>query len=161
MMECLENDFMTTENRVFNAALENLSFDEAWKAVEHMLELQRGKGKSGDMLEDDRKAVPQWQVCLRSLVSLACDSGHLDWLCDQNETAGVDGENAKSFLADQVVKELDRLSRSSGIASPGQVNYFECLFTFLFRRGNFSDAAKSLLALAFREENINPTLRTR
>lgn len=153
MIECLENDFMTTKNRVFNAALENFSFDEAWKAVEHMLALQTSQeDSSGAHQQDDRKAVPQWQICLRSLVSLACDSGHLDWLCDQT---------ADAFLADQVVKELDRLSRSSGIASSGQVNYFECLFTFLFRKGNYSDAAKSLFALAFREENINAVLRSR
>ena len=179
LQACLGSADLATKNRIFNAALEGLNFDEAWRAVLEMLELEdpaevRAQG-----------GVAQWQMCLRSLVSLACDTGHLGWLCalpdELRRPPGLQGAAGQVWLADEVVRELERLAKSSGIdgtlvaSGPGPgaggnvhvgapkttISYYECLFAFLLSRGCHVEAARAMLSFSAREDNLSPSLRAR
>jgi len=159
LLDRVQAVFVTAWNRVFNSSLESLNFDAAWKAVVDMLSLELGATRQQQESVVENSAS-QWLVCLHSLVSQACDTGHLDWLCsvpDDVQQGGV-------CLADEVIKELDRLAKSSGInsnESSHRVDYYDCLFAFLLTRESQVQAAHSLLALSIRFDNNSPSRKAR
>ena len=158
LLDRVQAVFVTALNRVFNASLESLNFDAAWKAVVDMLSLELGATGQQDSTAEN--SVSQWLVCLRSLVSQACDTGHLDWLCSVSD----DVQQVGVCLADEVIKELDRLAKSSGINSSEsghRVDYYDCLFAFLLTRESQVQAAHSLLALSIRSDNNSPSRKAR
>jgi len=164
MYSCLESADLATWNRIFNASLEALNFSEAWIAVVNMLKLEDYD------LVGRTSSVHQWLVCLRSLVSLACDSGHLWWLCELPDELVTLPRGKVIWLADEVVKELERLAKTSGVDGllhagggdfPQTVNYYEALYAFLLSRKCYVDAAHAILGFCVRHDNHSSVHKAR
>ncbi len=100
-------DYVNSWGRIFNAALESNSLDEALSAVVRMVELDDEVApldRIGMIENVSDKLVQPWQVCLRSLVTLACESGELQWLCNVPEI-----KIGLISLTDCIITELSRL----------------------------------------------------
>lgn len=145
-------DYINAWGRIFNAALESNSLDEALSAVVRMVELDdddnshQGTATTTTEQFNDKQLVQPWQACLRSLVTLACESGELEWLCNVPEV-----KVGLVSLTECIIAELSRLSKSrstvKALSTSGkttEINYGECLFCFLLNRGIYRDAAGAL-----------------
>ena len=170
--ETLNTDLATAWGRIFNSALESHSFDQAVSAIVQMIELDETHHlEHTAVLEaaQDKNVIQPWKACLRSLVTLACESGNLEWLCNM-----PDIKVGLVLLTDYVCAELSRLAKTRGFSNntynttnnnnstlsyTGVINYTECLFCFHMTRSNFREAAGAMFAHANRLDSSGPGAR--
>ena len=168
----LTADLMTAWGRIFNSALESHSLDQALSAVVRMVELEETLPLEYTAVAEmaPEKSVTQpWQACLRSLVTLACESGNLEWLCNMPEI-----KIGLVLMTECVCAELSRLAKTRGYSnalyptattstsssSPvGMINYAECLLCFHVTRASFREASRAMFTLANRGRVTNPGSR--
>lgn len=168
MQTVMNETLLVSLGKVFNVALEDTAIEDAWTVLCQMLELEEGFKMAKHGLPDISQSslatlttLPQWRICLRSFVAHTCDTGHAARLCSLPDLPLLATGGSNIWLADEVVKELERLAKSSGLRASQPVSYYECLYTFLLSRGDFLEAAHCMLGYAFRDDNGSPASRAR
>ena len=140
------DDYRTAWTRVLNFALEGRRLDEALTAVCQLLELEWEPDASTDIVSGTTGSIRPWELSLRSVVALACESGNLHWLCTIPETV-VRGIS----IVDRIAATLQRLSESRSLLpllnGESTVNYHECLFAFYLHRKSYRQAASALYGM--------------
>lgn len=148
------DDYRTAWARVLNFALEGGRLDEALTAVCSILELDWDPAVSGEDDDVEKSTTgagltKPWEVSLRSVVALACESGCLNWLCALPETI-IHGIS----VTDSVAAALTRLAESRSIQplldGEDGVCYYECLYAFYCSRKSYRQAAGALRGMASR-----------
>jgi len=148
------DDYRTAWSRVLNFALDGGRLDEALTAVCSILELDWDPAVFTDADKADKSnsgagLTKPWEVSLRSVVALACESGRLNWLCALPETI-IHGIS----ITDSVAAALTRLAESRSLQPlrDGEVCvcYYECLFAFYCSRKSYRQGAGALRGMATR-----------
>ena len=129
-------------SRVFEHAIEQLSFDEAFAAVVRLVKLSHNHEPSlsarvKDIL--DSFGASDWHAALESLVMHACTTGRLGWLCSLDDI-WVSGVHISGLIADELAKLASSgYSCMDGINSP---SYYECACIYALSRQNLQEAAR-------------------
>lgn len=139
--ETLVVDLHGAWSRVFEYALwHGDRFGEALEALLRVAELEEQR------LALTPGAVPAtgvtWRDCLRTLVTQACETGHLGWLCSVPDRQLLGYARRGLSVSDAVAATLEVLATTLETSSANDVNYFECLHVYLLSRRNYYDAAR-------------------
>ena len=129
-------------SRVFEHAIEQLSFDEALAAVVRLVELtSRQEPLLARRVKEilDSFGASDWHTTLGSLVMHACTTGRLGWLCSLDDI-WVCGVHISGLIAAELAKLAScGYSSMDGISSP---SYYECSCVFALSRQNLQEAAR-------------------
>jgi hypothetical protein len=138
-------------SRVFEyALLHGDRFSVALDALLHIAELEEQRLVDTSSLA---AAGITWRDALRALVSQACTSGALGWLCSIPEQQLQGFAKQGVSLAEAISSTLDVLAATLDVpASAAAVNYYECLFVYQLSRRDFQDGARAMHALSARSE---------
>lgn len=89
-----------------------------------------------------------WRDCLRTLVSQACETGQLGWLCSVPDRQMLGYGRRGLSLSEAVAATLEVLATTLAVPSQQlgvgslEVNFFECLHVYQLSRRNYHDAAR-------------------
>ena len=129
-------------SRIFEHAVEQLSFDEALAAVVRLVEL--GSRQEPLMALRVKEILngfgaSDWHAALGSLVMHACTTGRLGWLCSLDDI-WVSGVHISGLIAAELAKLAScGYSSMDGISCP---TYYECSCVFALSRQNLQEAAR-------------------
>ena len=129
-------------SRVFEHAVEQLSFDEALAAVVRLVALDNSH-EPGLAIQVkkilDSFGASDWRTALSSLVMHVCVTGRLGWLCSLDDI-WVRGTHISGLIAEELAKLASSgYSSMDGINSP---SYYECSCVYALSRQNLQEAAR-------------------
>ena len=119
-------------------------------AFEFALKLRRFDEALGALVQlhcEGSGASPAWHRSFSMLVSEACNNGGIAWLVHSASSAKFPaGFDASKHIVDA----LQFLAKSTDIARPLGVNYYDCLHAYLLSKSRLHDCARMLWTYAER-----------
>jgi hypothetical protein len=169
----LDIEWAAVWSSVFKFALHSVLLDEALSAVLELIKLSRLSEGSSSLLSMDSEhhdADDRWKSCLRALITKACSTGHLGWLCSLPETVGGEaGDSAVIDLTSEIATQMEFLASSSDFAdianlsshaleedTPDAMSMYEYLGTFFMSKRDYSQCARVMYQFYGRLEVEGP-----
>lgn len=170
----LDIEWAAVWSSVFKFALHSVLLDESLAAVLELIKLSKLSDVSMylDSISSNthHSTDDRWKSCLRALITKACATGHLGWLCALPETmGGEDGDGAVIDLTAEIATQMEFLASSSDFADianlsshaleedvPDALSMYEYLATFFTSKRDFSQCARVMYQFYGRLEVEGP-----
>lgn len=171
----LDIEWAAVWSSVFKFALHSTLLDEALAAILELIKLWKtnvsvGGAVAGRTSSDFLRGDDVWRSSLRALITKACATGHLGWLCSLPDTVGgSEGDDTVVDLCAEIASEMEFLASSSDFADMANLSshascgddmdamsMYEYLGTFFLVKRDYAECARVMYQFYGRLEVEGP-----